>query len=121
MIDEVIIARLGIGWRGEVDAVDLASPLDILVCASQPDQRRMEVLAVCLDRLYCISDWIAGNKHRQDRVFSVRSLNSIDDVGHLVELFRTDVWTIRKSELYVAWSIRRHLLSRVRADLRRPS
>lgn len=99
MIDQVVIGRFCIGRRREINSVRLASLLDIIVRARQSDQSRVEVFAIRLYGCDAVSCWIAGDEDRQNAVFPMFGGDLVHDCSHLVELFGTDVRTIRKAEL----------------------
>lgn len=100
VIDKIILARLHILRRAEVDAVFLADVLDLLVRARQTDDIRMELAQVLAQHLGRVAGRVAGDENRSHhRGTASRLFDIVDDGGHLVKLIGADIRTVGEAKV----------------------
>lgn len=59
----------------------------------------MEVLDVPRQLRHCVSCRIAGDEHGVDDGFAILGVDPFDNLAHLVELLRTDIWAVGEAEI----------------------
>lgn len=99
VVHEVILARLDILRRAEVDAVLLAQRLDLVVCAGQADELGVELDQVLLKSLGVVACGVAGDEDREEGVLGGLFLDEVEHAGHLVEFFGADVGAAGEAEV----------------------
>lgn len=100
MIHQVILARLHVLGRAEVDTVLAADVLDLLVGTGQADDARVELLQILAQNLWGIAGRIAGNEDRKEKLVVLGGLSDlVDDLGHLVQLVRADIGAVGKTKV----------------------
>lgn len=100
VVHEVVLSGLHILGGAEVHAVLLAHMLDLLVRASQADDAGVELLQILAKHLGCITDGITGNENgHEELLISGRSLDLLDDLGHLVQLIGADIGAVSEAEV----------------------
>ena len=100
MVHKVVLAGLHILGGTEVHTVLLAHMLDLLVRASQADDAGVELLQILAQHLGRITDGIASNKDgHEELLVPGRSLDLLDDLGHLVQLIGADIGAVSEAEV----------------------
>lgn len=105
MIDQVILALLHTLGGREIDPVFLAHVFDLLPCAREADEARMEFRQVGSEHGGSVAGGIAGYEDREERrrrdFDGWRGADEVDHLGHFVEFFGTDIWTVGEAEIYL--------------------
>lgn len=114
MVHQIVHARLDALRRAEVDSVLLAHFFNLLVVAREAYEARVEFREVGAQDVGGVAGWVAGDEEGEEvgavlglcdggggRGGEVRGclVDAADDVGHLVELFGTDVGAVREAEV----------------------
>ena len=100
MIDQIILTRLNILRRTEINPILLANMLNLVISTRQAQNPRMELLQISAEDLGRISGRIAGDENRLED-FIVLSLctDAVNDSSHFVELIRTDIGAVSEAEV----------------------
>lgn len=98
VIHQVVLARLDIRRRGEINSVRLASLLHLLILSRQPQHIIVELLQIALHDFWRVPRGIACDEHGQHGV-PVLLLDVVNHAGHLVQLFRADVRAVGEAEI----------------------
>lgn len=91
VIDEVILSRLDVLGRAEVDAVLLTQRLDLLVSSGQADELGVELGQVLLQSCRVVARGIAGDEDGEEGGIGDLRFDNVEHLSHLVELFGADV------------------------------
>ena len=104
MIHQIILPRLHVRRRREINPISLADGLDLLPRARQPYQIRMELLEVFLRHRRRIACGVARYEDGSHGV-SGGLFDQVDYLRHLVQFFGADVGAVREAEVYLRLSL----------------
>ena len=98
VINQVVLARLGILGRAKVHPIRLASILDLLVVARQPNEIRVELGQVFLEYARVVARGVACNHDGEEDV-SAFGDDFVVHEGHFVEFVGADVGAVGEAEV----------------------
>lgn len=98
MIHQIILPRLHIRRRREINPISLANRLDLLPRPRQAHQIGMKLLQVLLRHRRRVARRIARDEDRPQHV-AARVFHQVDHLRHLVQLFWADVRAVREAEV----------------------
>lgn len=102
MIDQIILPRLHSGWCAKVHTVLLARLLDVLVCACQAQDRRVELGKVFLQDFGRVARGVASY-HERSHDIATLFFDFLVHEGHLIEFVGADIGAVGEAEVDLRW------------------
>ena len=103
MVHQIILPRFYIPRSTKIHPILLTDMLDLLIRTRQADNIGMELLKVCSEYVWCVTEGIASDENRLENLLAfIRFVDFIDYPSHFVQFIRTNIGAMRESKINLA-------------------